>query len=1015
MPPDPNIGRRRRTPPRVLDPLTAERILVGGERFDFLTGTQSLDRPPFFVYENRELRLNPAIRRMAVPLVKNPSPPPRYLRRTREWMPAPLDASLAFLRLYLGDLTEGEAREEFAASLDAWYATEGVRVALGPYTYDFEVIDEDDPEGYGAGLGDDYMGPLVDYTQAIAADDPLLLPFTNYELNPGDDERCVDRWLGWDLSSRPWCRVGAQAISKAAREAGIPHRLVDLLGGVIAEWVPSNAGEPRCALIYNGHLYPLHGSTPKLIRGPELTYEVWQNEVRPLVESNHSIFYRRDDTFFVAGEGGGVMRPKSEVYEPWMGRLMEALPMTRGWDPNAMRVVKESAVALRYTHPSVSESDNPNIYLSVDVTKCYFNALRKTLADNVEVGDATMWDVWVRVDERREGVRYIPDHAYVEVEEDLSSWGIGTSVIQGRLLKLLCDNQVHVTVRRVLEFRFSDPFLNDVQQRCKGVTRTSLINRARGARKRALEVLDELTPEQQKAYATVNGMMGIYRVSTSLWFQVDPERPHERDYYLRKYPGMSNVGATLVYTEDRGGFINRLHWHAHVVHYASFLVLKQAFAVRRATKAVPLRIVTDSLMYRRSDWFTPFDRVDGEGRLLSFFANDDGNTWHTEAHARVNVVRQAFRRITVEPEEPLTYDNVTYTGPPGVGKTYRALHDESMPIDEALCFSNMGARRLGRDFPGAKTIHAGLGVWSQDKRRDFLERVRGKRILVDEAQACGTALWGFFREAYHRVNARFVFAMDPDQVRPVGEERWKFDMTHPFLGRVERLTVERRNEPELVAFRQTVLTHPYRKHPMWLLHRGFPHVEMDRDTFLENNISMFHSTAEWVGAQVARYLGHTWHVSGLYRVEEATRFSYLRLFKQQRLECLGPIGLGDTAMYRDRDDPTMTYQLTKAQAKKHLRWGYCATVHSMVGETVPAPAKLGVWDWVHYETPLAYTAVTRVQSMDQLRFMCGRPGAPALPPHLDPLVQAFPVPRHRLPPLHPSSSPPASGPSRSEE
>lgn len=1023
----------------MVDPLTAERILVGGERYTFLTTPMAAGGVPWFLHEGNELVPNAALMAtpVRVPVLFNPSPPgdeededyDPFIQRRNLTLQLNPQATAAVMRAMLGEGPPSLAREGLR-TLDTFYADHARTIRFGGLELVFAAPagqgqDENAEIGIegGAAGNANANGAELNHYNAILADDPLHLPFSNYWRNEGADDQCVDRWMGVDLSAIPWARNGWVTISEHAKMADVPHRIVDLLGGVMAAWEPEGREkEVRYGLVYGGHMYELQGPMPKLIRAPDTErYTSFSTDVEPVLQATRSIKYRRNDTYFIGGEGGGVMRRAGDVeWEDWMAELLHAMPLCRGWDPHAMEVIRRSARSLYYSCGSIRENDNPGDYLAMDVSKCYFNALFKTVAGketplrplgyepDVDVGDPTMYDRWVDCSPTK---TFFFSSSYVEVKEDLGRWGIKTNVIQGRMFNLLHMNGVQVTPVRVLDFRLTDPWRNDTTTPKTGGT-------FKRSKAKVRELLNSIvdTPERQKKYALVNGMMGKVSREDELVFELHSDLVDEKAWYKKTYPGIQEIGHSMRLVTDAGGFVNRLHWHAHIVHYASYLVLAQAFRVRRKLGSPePVRIKVDMLMYRRKDCQTPWDR-DGSEAIQRWFNEDPDLRWKPET---VNVrLRQAvpeLLRIDVEEPPVYRYKNITYTGPPGSGKTHLVMHDHH--FDYAVCYSNMGVRRLARTVgeERCRTVHALFKLWGTN-RGAALEDVRNMTVFVDEAQACGSALWGFFREAYHKVNARFIFAMDPDQIRPVHEERFDYDMNHPFLGEVHRLTTDYRNDAEVRYWRDKILTDELAVR----LQLDGPPVVFGPETFEVVNICAVgdggantkkkgEGTRTLVNKRVAEYLGVEWHKSGRYRVKEPNRS--LGLVKQQRLVCEGDVGFGDylqVSEYRDEDSGKL-YRLNAKQAKAHLRWGYCTTIHSMVGETIKAPTKVAVWDWDHtmFSKWLKYTAITRVESFSQLKIM-------TWPQQLKPawqraLARASPL-GHPPRPLTTTTSPRPSGP-----
>jgi hypothetical protein len=357
-----------------------------------------------------------------------------------------------------------------------------------------------------------------------------------------------------------------------------------------------------------------------------------------------------------------------------------------------------------------------------------------------------------------------------------------------------------------------------------------------------------------------------------------------------------------------------------------------------------------------------------------------------------------WRWITVE-DTPQN-DNLTHYGPPGTGKTWTAHRNHrngTRPLDIQACFSNAGVTRLRNDLPEveAMTMHRlfkikfygrGHRVRIQpDVKR--LEELRGKSILVDEAQANDIRFFTLFAIATYEYGIRFTFCMDVDQVLAVDARlRWNrvrqddmvatIPMDSALLGRKIRMSQNHlsRNDAELARARRLVLdgkltTTPSAKPTMDVLPNG-----VHAWTGTKMNLCAKRKTKHRINAYIVEQMGLSPGDPGRY-VSRASRkgrnkgdiYDY-----DPGTQLMHPVYFRGDPIYVSRENLQKSMVDKAPERRDNWDWGYCHTTHSVVGSTFDE--RITVWEWddennVPDYIRLKYTAMTRVKHMWQLAFI----------------------------------------------
>jgi hypothetical protein len=760
-------------------------------------------------------------------------------------------------------------------------------------------------------------------SRGIRSDTPTKLPFINVDLNPGGTEgTCIQQFLTVPLMDPADTSVAG--IIDTARCHQLSVRLMDLFGTTLAEHL-ADGNEMRAAIVYNKHVYPMtdgdlvpvlnYGDAPPLNSVPR---------IHEMLEQNDYMLWRQARTYYTPEGKVHLDRDDdASLYEDWMTELFNVTPPALGVDDVALETMRRGTIGLYYADAPPGTFLAAADHLAIDMSKCYYSVLVQML-ENEDLPTLSMYDRWVEVPFAMQMIRQTVSFSdLVLIGTDLSRYGFRTNMICGKVYNMWHDNGWPMKTTAVLRMRKEEV----------------------SAQRAMLKVLRTYSTEQQKKYAIINGMFGKIKLDKELWLEV--RDPDEQEYYHVTHD-MSAAGPDVMTRLLTTPVANsRFQVYQAVVHMANATVFEWMLYVQRdlPLAGLPVKIKIDSLTYDRNRLRTPFD-PSGKRAMQRFVETNQTVDWHfEEVRNDIPLINpMLYRELSMHTEYPDAMGdysrNITFVGPPGVGKTYQAL---LLDCDVKTCFSNKGARRIGGiTLDSALGMRPGLYTLNWDR-----EKIKGKRVFVDEAQAMRPRHWGLLKFAYLHLGTSFVFSLDPDQIPPVEHEKYPVS-EHPFWGDVRRLTVDHRNEPCLIQARESVLRQDFEPD----VNDGAPMTML--------NIAYTNRTCQLVNAWVARVNGLVWMGPGKYIVKVLHAKSGL---------CKGEIIYREHGRWvRWPGGEVIEGTFPDAGAKRYVKWAYCVTIHNTIGETFTDPYT--IWDIGHpgFSTKLMYTALTRGISLRQITF-----------------------------------------------
>lgn len=909
---------------RTRNPFTGRWIVVNGPTY-----RRIIEYPEIIGLPNGALVVDPDTLTMVVTRIIDPSTGLEEDRLAE--VDFGEDARIHFLAALGGGPLNWDLLMEDA---DLWFAEWGVQVQIGPYTARRDRGITEGPEVQRPG-------------DAILANDPVVLPFTNVMMNPGDDDLCVSRFLSAYQCKEAICpKPTIHDLYKYCVNQRRYIEVFDVWGGMYMSHDPPNgtASSPFVmrAVVYRGHLYPMYmnAKNPEFVTRVVGTYIDRADFIKELKQRNIGWFQVNDR--FLVGKNSymrmGIYEQVVQLPDGTFGRPLPPKMLNKNmldicamipkytWNTDVLRSIKWRLMGLyKSGSPRLTHDADTSLFIGIDMTKCYYNVLRRLcISGRMPVPDP-FETIWRDPASATDSGSPLNRWTLVLTNYAPAAYGLRTNLMLHSTFALLRESGVtDLEIELVLDMPYKSFPL---------------------AFSKAILDIKEDDKQSQKDIAQLVGLCGKVSEQVMTCMGAEGMSENEISHYCTEYDFAFPGPHSSYLIRNRPGYFptNQYHIAQAVVLFAN----EQVIRMMTRFNCLPVRIHTDGLVYLRHDlvwagWRSPAT-VLRRAMELSFYPWHDEPVKVTPPHTPMPV-RVTSSRVPTESKFPL---NMTFQGPPGTGKTTRALNEDH---DLVVSFSNRNVRRLAAHTKApCMTMHKAFKmIPSLDRQPDF-STVAGKCVVVDEAQALSRKMWSFMMHAYQNHGTRFIFAMDPRQLPPVNETPVPHE--HAFYGNITVLTKDYRNDYMLCSIRELAWS------------GGFvPRVTGPLEgimTFI--NIAYSNPEVDIVNEVLSLHFGRRFGDSGPYIVDRPDPAKGLFM-----------------SMIFERYDNVMTNldsgmftEMSVEYLEKHFTWAWCTTVHKRIGSESREP--ITIWGCVDGSRMLTdrnvlYTAITRAFSYDQLIF-----------------------------------------------
>ncbi len=293
--------------------------------------------------------------------------------------------------------------------------------------------------------------------------------------------------------------------------------------------------------------------------------------------------------------------------------------------------------------------------------------------------------------------------------------------------------------------------------------------------------------------------------------------------------------------------------------------------------------------------------------------------------------KESFKEFVFMPE---TFDNLTFTGKTGTGKSTRGGD-----IPHGVSTSSFGNKA---EEIGGMVVSR---LFDCNKHGN-LPHLDGKDVWCDEFGVLNGVEQGRMLDAYYNQNTRFVFSGDTGQLGPVGEIYMR---PNPFLGTVTELTEQHRSDPRICEIRDNV--------------RKFEPEYEKGVCFPDKNLCYTRRVRDMVNASVMNDKGMAWGDVGL------------EVISNKALPGDGIVN-GKRFKIERVDEKNIFFVGGKTITKKKFNGGgkdpnflpgYATTVHKAQGTTISS-GYVGVHEWELYSPSMRRSAIGRCKKFEQYKF-----------------------------------------------
>lgn len=615
---------------------------------------------------------------------------------------------------------------------------------------------------------------------------PKPIPYDNYDLNESELP-CVYNYLSTQfprLSKKKIERfnhyngVKPQELIDFATEYKIQCKLFNAAGEEIYDNKLPNNKEYKniIGMIANRHFYPLKGkcqAKPKFVTG----------ELEKGVDENKCITFA--DNAKVYSHAGTYKNLKGDVI---YNEFFKGMPNNFHYKPDCIKFN-----ALMYSSDNVSQA-----FVEYDLDSAYFNAVEHSETQQVPIFSPS--DFWKKY-KYYQG--WVPDAITYysfsqEALERLREYGITKNVCSGEMLTLLLNEGLLSELDILYE---------------KKPSKYALFETFRERVHKCVEKYKDVlvdnpdAKEFSKTFVYYNGILG--KTLTQKEYTISGL--HEEDFEVLNF-GKDDIewipqgdGVYKKTMEEMYRPINLVPYYNVIVEQTSIELLQKILKVKKELGLMPLKIKVDALAYKFSETkLKKLDEIFESSKPFEYKRRTEFLTTYIDYSQQYINIEEVVYEVGVELKG--IRQNVTYTGPPGTGKTYSVKG--KLDYATASAVSNFACITID-----GITLYKLFLMWDPSLWWSALYRHSGKTIWVDEYSMVSHNYWCFLATGALYYDMRFIFTGDEDQLGPINEE---IDYSSPFFekffGERVKLTENHRNAENLVAEREFIL-----KNPNWMV------------------------------------------------------------------------------------------------------------------------------------------------------------------------------------------------------
>lgn len=485
----------------------------------------------------------------------------------------------------------------------------------------------------------------------------------------------------------------------------------------------------------------------------------------------------------------------------------------------------------------------------------------------------------------------IKDYNIYIIDEELKEYGYNSNVLFGREIRVFRNNGINITILKHLNFR--------------KFTRFNSGNK-----------IQELYKDDPKAFNHVYGICGMLNKTVSKCVEINDKK----ELKALDIEEDGEVRGNMFYFDSYkivkiSGYY---HFYINIISACKTRVLNQIFSYKKRY-GMPVKIKTDSLSY------------------IDYIDIPDG--WKREEYKYNNIKAIKFRMCD---DTETVYDNITFLGMPGTGKTTKVETNKKFKYEYACAFTNKKARDIG-----GRTIHKLFNVYTGKPNYHLKDKI----IWVDECGMIPDYLWSYFLDAYVNYGTRFIFTGDFKQTKPIeGKPLHKID----FLGKVKELKKNYRMEPQLLRYTTKI-------------RNGDIKWTNSTSPFPLFNICYTNKKRHEVNQKVMEYYNIKPYNKGCKYLTRVNSKKY-GIVKSEILT-LESVN-GNDVKFEELDilvDKKFIEAVRTDGEKTNMDYGYCMTIHAITGDTVEGD--IGIHEiekHLHKYPDLLHVATSRSRKFSNL-------------------------------------------------
>jgi len=826
-----------------------------------------------------------------------------------------------------------------------------------------------------------YIKPETFIKRYKLAGNPKKLPYLNYDTNDTGNKNCV-----YEYVKKTYKKISTKQIDKFFNKDTVVvedvidfchHYKIKLQLWNLEKVILTNEFQDDkdyknknykdfVAIICNNHLYPniKNDKDSRSSNAPVLNEEITAEQ-----DIKNSILYIKNDKITISNEGKIEINQDKIIENAFFKNITPNFSYRSEGDYHMK--------SLMYVDNLITDIETK--YEEYDINKAYYTMATEIIKPQDECPVFTASSMWIKYDINNEVKEYNYYLISKKILKRCKKMGFMSNLVMGHIVNFLISKEIMTkedikyvkNATYTIQWTTIQRRINEIKEKCEIKDEFIFYNGILGKVKQSNSMKYTGLIEDDIKLLNYNKETDSFDdkwLEESMAVNLDDDDEENNDYSATK-------------TTHSFKYVNTVNIYNYVISRCNLFLLEVLFNTLENNKDLKIiKIKVDSLVFDRpvklAEEYAKYFKVVPDDKIHKKYYNYEQIYINgKELGDKIIDELECFKK------------NVSFSGPPGTGKTTKVKN--SLSYDIATTTTNLCLLNLMQDDDNKiyGTTYSLFNLFDPSSMHDKFRKLYNRQIWIDEFSMIPAYVWGFVYVLSHTYNCKFILSGDMNQIGPIGENKININDTfykHLF-SKMEILNIDYRNDKDIIELRDFVLDNN-----CYGIKNKFRSLYDEKMGFLKyrRHIAFTHETKDIVNYLIVRNnnLKYKWTNTPYTDKNGLTKYkSTLDVDNGVILSCMRSSksnGLFKNDIWEVIEKLADGYRLTNLLRNKILdvkmanmvayTLGYCTTAHSSQGLTITDDMCIhDIELMTNVDTAILYTAITRAKNYNKLHFYKG--------------------------------------------